>query len=127
LHGIRGRFIGTFAHLTEADFIGRGEKQAIMCGCAKSVSERRLRRPTMRSRYVHSDKSFGDIVKLRGGNPAEVQTGRPVIDDKAKAPTWIGLERIVRHGLWRFAQEAVEGPVGQIINLTARHRHNSRP
>jgi hypothetical protein len=61
------------------------------------------------------DAVSSDAVKAStwlGGDTVELQTGRrPIVDDKAfgkilaEAPTWIGLERIVRCGLLRFAQK----------------------
>lgn len=65
----------------------------------------------LRSRYVHTGKSFGVWVFLRvGGAIADVQAGRPVIGDRqfekllVRAPTYAGLERIIRHCLLNFAQ-----------------------
>ncbi|MNY09114.1 hypothetical protein D3C86_1420070 [compost metagenome] len=64
----------------------------------------------MRSRYVHSGESFGSWIYPRGSGVEEIQSGRPVIKDKdfaktlATAPTYSGLERVVRYGLLRFSE-----------------------
>ncbi len=63
----------------------------------------------LRSRYVHTGIDFGNWVSYTSTN-AEIQTGTPVVKDRefknilAKAPTFIGLERIMRFCLLRFLQ-----------------------
>lgn len=64
----------------------------------------------MRSRYVHRGFDFGPWVAPRGFPPQEVQSGRPVVDDNElsdllqAAPTYVGLERVIRFCLIRFAE-----------------------
>lgn len=62
----------------------------------------------LRSRYVHTGASFGSWIAPRYGN-AERQSGKPVLHDRemakilARAPTFIGLERLTRLVLLRCA------------------------
>jgi hypothetical protein len=61
----------------------------------------------LRSKYVHTGIPYGRWVSL---SRTEMQCGRPVVDDRelskilAEAPTLVGLERIVRYCLLRFAE-----------------------
>jgi hypothetical protein len=63
----------------------------------------------LRSRYVHTGVPFGHWISENHCNN-EVQIGQPVVGDGetekilARAPTYIGLERAMRHSLLRFAQ-----------------------
>ena len=75
----------------------------------------------LRSRYVHSGGSFGrwiapDIHSL------DTQTGRPVEEDREyasileKAPTLLGLERLIRYCLLRFMDGNGFPGIGRIAN-----------
>lgn len=61
----------------------------------------------LRSRYVHTGVPFGGWISFWQN---EVQIGRPVVEDKelgkilALAPTFTGLERVIRYCILRFAQ-----------------------
>ena len=115
LRSIRRRFIWTFTELTDPDFFTRSEAKDPW---GRLRAERYLKTLAaaydLRSRYVHTGQGFGNRVQPRGGQGAEVQAGRPIVDDKAfgkilaDAPTFTGLERIVRYGLLRFAQARLE-------------------
>uniref|UniRef100_B0T903 Uncharacterized protein n=1 Tax=Caulobacter sp. (strain K31) TaxID=366602 RepID=B0T903_CAUSK len=115
LRSIRRRFIWTFTHWTDPPFFERGEavhpfQRLRANGFLKTVSAAY----DLRSRYVHTGKAFGDIVAPRGARLSEVQSGRPIVDDPAfgkilaEAPTFTGLERLVRYGLLRFAQASLD-------------------
>jgi len=115
LRAIRRRFIWSLQHLMEPAFFLRGE--------AEHAYER-LRSETflkvlgaaydLRSHYLHTGKPFGEWVRPRGSSPPEVITGRPIMDDRqfsqilASAPTFTGLERVIRYGLLRFAQTRLD-------------------
>lgn len=64
----------------------------------------------LRSLHLHTGVPFGGSISPRGRAHWEVQLGRPVGVDKklekalAKAPTYVGLERVIRYCLLRFAQ-----------------------
>lgn len=63
----------------------------------------------LRSRYVHGGVSFGGWIAPRGKDNAEIQSGKPIVEDKefgrilTRAPTYVGLERTIRYSLLRFA------------------------
>lgn len=121
LRSIRRRFIWTFANLTDEAFFTRSEAQHAYASLRGAGYLKTLGAAyDLRSRYVHTGKGFGDLVAPRGQDAAEVQTGRPVVDDKAfgkilaDAPTFAGLERLVRYGLLSFAQDRLA------IDLAAR-------
>jgi hypothetical protein len=62
----------------------------------------------LRSRYIHTGLGFGKWVMIRTACNEEVHIGIPVVDDHGfrdllvKAPTFFGLERIMRFCLLRF-------------------------
>lgn len=63
----------------------------------------------LRSQHVHSGIPFGNWVsRTLVGEASEIQVGIPVVGNKefekvlAKAPTYFGLERIIRYCLLRF-------------------------
>lgn len=65
----------------------------------------------LRSHYVHSGATFGSWVSLRAaGTSNEIMVGKPLMEDKtlqkviANAPTFIGLERIIRACLLQYAK-----------------------
>jgi len=55
----------------------------------------------IRSRYVHSGDAFGGWIAPRGDCSEEVRHGIP---DVEAAPTYVGLERVIRYCLVRFAE-----------------------
>lgn len=61
--------------------------------------------------------NFGGWVAPRGKDNAEVQSGKPIVEDKEYgrilewAPTYVGLERTIRYGLLRFALD--RGLIGE--------------
>lgn len=63
----------------------------------------------LRSKYVHTGVPFGMWVKPQRRN-TDIQVGAPVVEDKeyakilARAPTFCGLERIIRYCLLRFLE-----------------------
>jgi hypothetical protein len=77
---------------------------------AKAIAKRLGAAYDLRSRYVHTGQSFGIVVGPRGMDREEVQPGKPMHEDKefaqalAGAPTYIGLERILRYCLLRYLE-----------------------
>lgn len=114
LRSIRRRFIWTFEQLTDGDFFDRGEAASHGRLRADDFLKTLAAAYDLRSHYVHTGRSFGDWVRPRGHNVDEVQVGRPVVEDKsfarilANAPTFSGLERLVRHALLRFSADNLE-------------------
>jgi hypothetical protein len=110
LRQVKRRFIETLVKLCDSSFFDRPEATAEH-GLLKPDSFRDSVAAAydLRSRYVHTGTPFGAWI-CPNSNPYETQYGLPVTGDKelgkilAKAPTYIGLERVTRHALLRFAQ-----------------------
>ncbi|MCA8990612.1 MAG: hypothetical protein KDA69_01055 [Planctomycetaceae bacterium] len=109
IFSIKRRYILTLERLVDAQFFTCSESEqsyAALNGVNfnRSVSASY----DVRSKYVHTGTRFGPWIHgdLRSRN--EKSIGRPVLDDKefAKAlhhaPTFTGLERIIRYSLLRF-------------------------
>lgn len=113
LLSIKRRFVRTITDLVDDDFFKRSESSA-QFGRFKPESFVKTVAAAydLRSKYVHTGAPFGGwIERSFGGSNCEVQVGRPVVDDKtygkilANAPTFVGLERIVRYCLLRSAEQ----------------------
>ncbi len=111
LRSVKARFVATFRHLVDTSFFDRAEAEGAYARLRRADFPKVLGAAyDLRSRYVHSGEAFGDWVAPRGRATEEVQSGRPMVQDKAfaktlaAAPTFIGLERIVRYALLRFAE-----------------------
>jgi hypothetical protein len=111
LRGIKRRFVLGLESLLDPVFFeqsqaghsfARLEANAIARGLSAAYD--------LRSRYVHTGQSFGMVVGPRGMDCEEVQPGKPMHKDKAfatalaYAPTYIGLERILRYCLLRYLE-----------------------
>lgn len=109
---VKRRFVETIVSLVDREFFQRSEasesfggfKANTFSACISSAYD-------LRSRYVHTGIPFGNWISLStGGMNNETQIGRPVVDDKelgailAEAPTYIGLERVMRYCLLQFAK-----------------------
>jgi len=112
LRQIKKRFVETIVGLTEQDFFQRSEAlEPFARFKADSFRDLVSAAYDLRSRYVHTGIPFGEWVSFNvSGMNNEIQIGKPVVEDKeqsrilAKAPTYIGLERIMRYCLLRFAK-----------------------
>lgn len=111
VRSVKRRFVEAFMALTDEAFFDRSEAAHPYGSLSKATYRRVLGAAyDLRSRYVHSGESFGSWVYPRGSGVEEVQSGKPVVKDKdfaktlATAPTYSGLERIVRYGLLRFSE-----------------------
>jgi hypothetical protein len=111
LHFVKRRFVSTILDLVDGSFFERSEAEDGF-GRFKVDSFRKSVAAAydLRSKYVHTGAPFGRWVSLRmGGQNNEVQAGKPVINDKQlssvleRAPTLIGLERVIRYCLYQFA------------------------
>ena len=67
----------------------------------------------LRSRYVHTGERFGTWIHSLEHFGAEKQIGTPIVEDKSykkileRAPTFIGLERIIRYCLLAFIHKEI--------------------
>jgi hypothetical protein len=110
---IKKRFVKTIVELVDSTFFERSEtKDEIARFKLESFENQIAAAYDLRSRYVHTGTPFGSRVSLRlGGDNSEIQVGEPVVGDKqfgkvlALAPTLIGLERVIRYCLLRFAEK----------------------
>lgn len=108
---VKRRFVEAFLALTDEAFFERSEASQRYAALNKATYRKVLGAAyDLRSRYVHSGESFGGWIYPRGSGIEEIQSGRPVVKDKdfaktlATAPTYSGLERVVRYGLLRFSE-----------------------
>ncbi len=113
LLSIKRRFVRTITDLVDDNFFTRSESSA-QFGRFKPESFVKTVAAAydLRSRYVHTGVPFGAwIERSVGGVNCEVQVGRPIVDDRtygkilANAPTFVGLERLVRYCLLRYAEQ----------------------
>ncbi|MET3579951.1 hypothetical protein ABID19_002982 [Mesorhizobium robiniae] len=110
LYQVKRRFKHVLNSFLDSDFFGRTEAEHGY-GRLKheNIGDRLAAAYDLRSKYVHSGESFGRWISPGRSND-EVQLGRPVVADKEfsrtlqMAPTFVGLERIMRYCLLRFAE-----------------------
>jgi len=108
---IKKRFANAIEDLVDDQFFDGSEHEEKFRKMSKESLGSRVRAAyDIRSQYVHSGVSFGRWIAPRGTPPYnEVQLGKPVLEDKriskllVKAPTYVGLERIIRYCLIKFA------------------------
>lgn len=111
VRSIRRRFVHTLCSLTDEGFFKRTEANEPFARLTSAGYPKALAAAyDLRSQYVHTGQSFGHWIAARGMCTYEVQVGRPVVGSKqlgrvlADAPTYIGLERIIRYALLRFGE-----------------------
>lgn len=102
----------TLCQLVDDPFFTRKEaRKEYSVLTAAGFSKAMLCAYDLRSKYVHTGQPFGGWVKPIGQMVEEVQTGKPVVDSAdlaktlANAPTLVGLERVLRYALLRFASK----------------------
>lgn len=111
LRFVKRRFVDTVLDLVDGGFFERSEAEDGFGGFKRDGFKDSVRAAyDLRSKYVHTGAPFGRWVSLQmGGQNNEVQAGKPVINDKKlsnileRAPTLIGLERVIRYCLYQFA------------------------
>lgn len=109
---VKRRFVKTIVELVDPDFFRRSEAYQSLGGFRADTFRSCIGAAyDLRSRYIHTGIPFGNWVSLDVGKiNNETQLGRPVVDDRelqailAKAPTYIGLERVIRYCLLQFAK-----------------------
>jgi hypothetical protein len=111
LRQIKRRFVATIDDLVDPAFFERTEATEPWAALKAETFRKALGAAyNLRSRHVHIGAAFGRWInptRLQCLN--EVQFGQPVVDDQdwakvlATAPTFIGLERILRYSLLQFA------------------------
>jgi hypothetical protein len=109
---IKRRFCLTIEDLIDDQFFGGATAKPDRLIFKKEDFAKRISAAyDIRSRYVHTGVSFGGwIAPRRSDETEEVRYGRPPLDDVdfAKtlqwAPTYVGLERVIRYCLLKFAE-----------------------
>lgn len=106
---VKKRFVKTILNLINDHFFSNSESYNEHTKLEKDGFERRVAAAyDLRSRYVHTGIDFGDWITMNRLDNSEVQDGTPEIEDRefasmlAKAPTYFGMERIMRYCLLRF-------------------------
>ena len=110
LSQVKKRLVKTIVELVDDDFFD-GSEAMHPCGMLKQGDfEKRVAAAyDLRSKYVHNGSSFGAWISLRASTDKhDIQCGRPIIGDKDfekilyQAPTFLGLERIIRYCLLKL-------------------------
>ncbi len=111
VRGIKRRFVSAITSYIQADFFDRRESErAFGTFKAERFKKHVEAAYDLRSRYVHTGEPFGSWI-APGYENAEVQLGKPVVSDRAfadilyNAPTFVGLERVIRYALLGFSVE----------------------
>lgn len=110
LFQVKRRFLRALESLLTAPFYAESEADKDFLRLKREDIKDRLGAAyDLRSQHVHSGIPFGSWVsRTLGGEAGEVQVGIPVVGNKdfekvlARAPTYFGLERIIRYCLLRF-------------------------
>jgi hypothetical protein len=106
---VKKRFVKTILNLINDRFFLNSESNNENTKLDKDGIERRVAAAyDLRSRYLHTGIDFGDWITMNRLDNSEVQDGTPEVEDRefasilAKAPTYFGMERIMRYCLLRF-------------------------
>lgn len=105
---VKRRFVETIINHVDDSFFNRTESREKYGQFKKETFRNSISAAyDLRSRYVHTGVPFGGWISFW---QYEVQFGQPVVEDKglgkilALAPTFTGLERVIRYCLLRFAE-----------------------
>lgn len=107
MYSVRRRFLKTMLFLlNDAFYSGSEANEEWMALSKECIVSRLLAAYDLRSKYVHAGSAFGSWVARSMG--LEKQLGKPVVDDAEfakvlyRAPTFMGLERVLRYCLLRY-------------------------
>lgn len=108
LLSIKKKFVKSLTAFIDDDFFTHAETSQEFGHFKRDDIEKRIGSAyDLRSKYVHIGVSFGNWIKPRG-RLEDIQFGRPALPDKdyakvlEKAPTFTGLERIIRYCILKF-------------------------
>jgi hypothetical protein len=111
LRSIKKRFVRTITDLVDPAFFTRTQSSVPFAAFKKEDFAEKIKAAyDLRSRYVHTGVPFGMWVATPLVAGAEVMLGSPVLDDRelvkvvSRAPSYTGLERVIRYCLLRFAE-----------------------
>lgn len=119
---VKKRFVRTICDLIDDDFFLHSDVDDEWKALKKDSFEKAVSSAyDLRSKYVHTGVAFGGWIRPLGpGLVTEVQVGTPVVNDKefekilTAAPTYVGLERIIRYCLLKY------GEMNGAVNLYPR-------
>ena len=108
--GVKKKFVTALCSLTDDAFYTDPGEEVVHGRFARDDMEESIGAAyDLRSRYVHTGAPFGMWVDpARAIAGSDLQVGRPVVEDRrfasvlAAAPTFTGLERLVRYCILRF-------------------------
>lgn len=107
---VKRRFVRSLVGLLADDFFDGAESPHEFSRFKPDVIESNIKSAyDLRSRYVHTGVAFGQWIRTSVGG-GDVQFGKPVEPDKdyarilEKAPTFHGLERLIRYCLLRMIE-----------------------
>ncbi|MXW37392.1 MAG: hypothetical protein F4Z65_03905 [Acidobacteria bacterium] len=108
--GVKKKFVRVLCSLLDEGFYRAPDSVPVHARFAPNGIEESVGAAhDLRSRYVHSGAPFGKWVEPELGiRSGDLQIGSPVVEDKALgrilsvAPTFLGLERLVRYCVLRF-------------------------
>lgn len=109
LLSIKRRVVETSLQLVDDGFFARSESTVELARLTKASFRKCIGAAyDLRSKYVHTGAPFGGWIEHPiGEENTEIRVGKPVVSDKdygkilANAPTFVGLERIVRYCILR--------------------------
>jgi len=110
LRQIKRRFVRAIVDFVDPPFFDRREAKYEYAALKADSFEKTIAAAyDVRSMYLHTGVPFGGWMRPRA-DYGEVQLGEPVVEGRdfakalANAPTFTGLERVVRYCLLRFAE-----------------------
>jgi len=132
LFQVKRRFVLTILRLLYSDFFNSTQASAPFAALKEhQIQERLMAAYDLRSIYVHTGAQFGGYLRPHLGIMNEIMLGVPVIEGNKKlvdaltlAPTFLGLERLMRVCLLRFVHQNLFKfePRFDIVGLKFRFR-----
>lgn len=108
LLSVKRRFVMSLCSLLDDDFFKNYEcNEQFACFKKEDIEKKIGAAYDLRSKYVHTGVPFGMWIQPSRMD-GDIQSGKPVVDDKefgkvlAKAPKFMGLERVIRYCLLKF-------------------------
>lgn len=105
---IKKRYVKSILSLIDDEFFISSEADNEIGSFKKEDFEKNIKASyDLRSKYVHTGVSFGKWIQV-SGSCYDIRLGKPVVNEKEfskvlkKAPTFNGLERVIRYCLLKF-------------------------
>jgi Apea-like HEPN len=111
--GIKAKYVDAVCDLVQEQFFENSPSEHDYMKLNRRDFRKRIAASyDLRSIYLHTGQPFGNWIMPRWRGLEEIQSGKPVVLSKRfasalhLAPTYLGLERIMRHVLIKFATGA---------------------